>query len=163
MYPLIKSKSCQIFGLLEKPLCIFGSITLLLTNFPPNSTFQKLFLIIEFKDWASLLLGSFSVFTRAFDCAVYVAELERTSQNPSSPSPGRWPSEHSLRSKRSTPTSWRACTPWAASETRTNWPKICCLRSEWQSRDEGAKSHLQNHTWSRLKGWEALRRRREIY
>lgn len=68
-----------------------------------------------------------------------VAELERTSPSPSSPSPGRWPSGRWPRPRRSTPTSWRACTLWAASGTRTNWPKTCCLRSEWGGGGGGAE------------------------
>lgn len=160
MCPVIKSKSCQFFAVLTNLCASLVRLLYHLLTFHQIEVFKSFFWSLNLRTWASLSLWSFSIFTRTFDCAVYDAELERTSQNPSSPSPGRWPSEHWLRLKRSTPTSWRACTPWAASETRTNWPKICCLRSEWQWRE---KSRLQNHTWSRLKGWEALRRRREIY
>lgn len=89
-------------------------------------TLQYSYLTPPFSSHNPLLLLSSS--------AVCVAGLEKTSRSRSSRLPGRCPSGRWARRRRSTRTSWRACTPWAASGTRTSWPKTCCLRSEWDHR-----------------------------
>lgn len=61
----------------------------------------------------------------------------RTSPSRSSPFPGRWPSAACPLPTTSILTFWTACTPWAASETRTNCSKTCFQMSEWPGRREG--------------------------
>lgn len=89
--------------------------------------------------------------------SLFFPALERMSLSLSSLSPGRWPSGCWLPLKRSTLTFWRACTLWAASETKTNWPKICFRRSEWREgtfRREGEEFRKDKTTWGNKLKWE---------
>lgn len=61
----------------------------------------------------------------------------RTNPSQSSLCPGRWPSAACPLPTTSTRTYWTACTPWAASETKTNYWKTCSQMSEWLEEQKG--------------------------
>lgn len=76
-------------------------------------------------------------------------------QNRSSRSPGRWPSAACPPRTTSTRTYWTACIHWAASETKTNFWRICSQIGEWVDGHKGGSGKR----WDRWNGKRKIRKR----
>ncbi len=86
----------------------------------------------------------------------------RTNQSQSSRCPGKWPSAACPLQTTSTQTYWTACTPWAASETKTNYWKTCSQMSEWMEGWERGAMKTKRIMVARFGEWKGVSEERKI-